>query len=211
MNFETSKNLGGIGALLMFLGIIALFVDQTLVFGIIEIIGTLLVIVSLYGLADFYRNKKIFTNGLFSGVAVIIGIIIIDIIAVVKFLPLTKDLVYKIYPEWNGDPSTIQSLTPDIANLDVSAMMPMLTMLLLIIVVFCVFAIIAAFFARQSLKDLATHSDTPRFATVGLIVLIGAVLSIILVGVLLIWIATLILAITFFAMKKPQPTPPTPV
>ncbi|MDR2720607.1 MAG: DUF996 domain-containing protein [Nitrososphaerota archaeon] len=204
MNFETSKNLGGIGALLLFIGFISIVINQYLAFGIIEIIGTLLIIVSLYGLADFYKNKKIFTNGLFSGVATTIGIIIASIITVVKFLPLTDELLYQIYPDWNGDPAVLQSLTPDIANLDVSAMMPMLTTLLLILIVFCVSAIVAAFFARRSLKDLSTHSNTTRFTTVGLLLLIGATLSIILIGALLIWLSALILAITFFTMKKPQ-------
>jgi uncharacterized membrane protein len=206
MNFETSKNLGGIGALLMFIGCITPFANQTLLFDIIEVIGGLLIIVSLYGLASFYKNKAIFTNALFAGIAATIGVIIVSIITVIKLLPLSDDLLYQIYPNWNGDPSTIQSLTPDLANLDISAVMPILTVILLIAVVFCVFAIIAAFFARRSLKELATQSGINRFTTVGLLLLIGAILTILLIGVIIIWISTLILAITFFSMKKPNTT-----
>ncbi|MCL2288433.1 MAG: DUF996 domain-containing protein [Candidatus Bathyarchaeota archaeon] len=208
MNFETSKNLGTIGALLMFLGCIPLFVNQTLVFGCIEIIGGLLIIVSLYGFANFYKNKNIFTNALFGGVVAIIGSILMSIIAEVKLLPLSMDLTHQLYPDWNGDPSSLQNLTPDIANLDLSAVMPLLTILLLILAIFCVSAIIATFFIRRSLKDLATHSGTNRFATVSLLLLIGAILSIIAVGLLLIWIATLVLAIAFFTMKQTNSTPP---
>ncbi len=208
MNFETSKNLGTIGALLMFLGCIPLFVNQTLVFGGIEIIGGLLIIVSLYGFANFYKNKSIFTNALFGGVVAIIGSIFMSIIAEVKLLPLSMDLTHQFYPDWNGDPSSLQNLTPDIANLDLSAVMPLLTILLLILTIFCVSAIIATFFIRRSLKDLATHSGTNRFATVSLLLLIGAILSIIAVGLLLIWIAALVLAIAFFTMKQTNSTPP---
>jgi len=208
VNFETSKNLGTIGALLMFLGCIPLFVNQTLVFGCIEIIGGLLIIVSLYGFANFYKNKNIFTNALFGGVVAIIGSILMSIIAEVKLLPLSMDLTHQLYPDWNGDPSSLQNLTPDIANLDLSAVMPLLTILLLILAIFCVSAIIATFFIRRSLKDLATHSGTNRFATVSLLLLIGAILSIIAVGLLLIWIATLVLAIAFFTMKQTNSTPP---
>jgi len=208
VNFETSKNLGTIGALLMFLGCIPLFVNQTLVFGGIEIIGGLLIIVSLYGFANFYKNKSIFTNALFGGVVAIIGSIFMSIIAEVKLLPLSMDLTHQFYPDWNGDPSSLQNLTPDIANLDLSAVMPLLTILLLILTIFCVSAIIATFFIRRSLKDLATHSGTNRFATVSLLLLIGAILSIIAVGLLLIWIAALVLAIAFFTMKQTNSTPP---
>jgi uncharacterized membrane protein len=77
---------------------------------------------------------------------------------------------------------------------------------LLILVAFCVFATIAAFFARRSLKELATHSGIKRFTTIGLLLLIGAILSIVLIGVLLVWISALILAITFFTMKTPNTT-----
>jgi uncharacterized membrane protein len=73
-----------------------------------------------------------------------------------------------------------------------------------------VFATIAAFFARRSLKELATHSGIKRFTTIGLLLLIGAILAIVLIGVLLVWIAILILAITFFSMKKPDTTMETP-
>jgi uncharacterized membrane protein len=215
MNFETSKNLGGIGALLMFLGVIVLFTNQTLVFGIIEIIGGLLIIGSLYSLAKFYKNKGIFTNALLGGVAATIGAILSGIVTAITLLPLETDLTYQIYPDWNGDPATLQNLTPTLGNIDPAMITTLLIGVLLLFAVFCVFTIIAAFFVRRSLKNLATHSNTPRFATVGLMLLIGAVLSIILVGVLLIWISALILAITFFAIKKPQPqtevTPPTPI
>lgn len=211
MNFETSKNLGGIGALLMFLGVTALFMNQTLVFGIIEIIGGILIIGSLYSLAKFYKKSGIFTNALLGGIAATIGVILSGIVTAITLLPLETDLTYQIYPDWNGDPATLQNLTPTLGgNYDPTLITALLTGVLLLLIVFCVFAIIAAFFARRSLKDLATHSNTDRFATVGLILLIGAILSIILIGLLLIWISALILAITFFTMKRPPPTTPTP-
>ncbi|MCL2135248.1 MAG: DUF996 domain-containing protein [Candidatus Bathyarchaeota archaeon] len=201
MNFEACKNLGGLGALLMFLGCILLFVDETLVFSI-EIAGGLLIIASFYGLAKYYKNKSIFTNALFGGVIAIIGTVIISIISVVKLVPLSTDLLYQLYPNWNGDAAALQDLTPNISNFDFSVMTPLFTMLLLTLVIICIFTIVSVFFVRRSLKDLVIHSGINRFATVSSILLIGAVLSIILVGLLLIWIATLVLATAFFAMKK---------
>jgi uncharacterized membrane protein len=190
----------------MFLGFILPFANQTLFLGIIETIGGILVIISLYGFANFYKNKSIFTNALFAGIAATIGIIIVNIITVVKLLALEKELLYQIYPDYNGDISTIQNLTPDLSNIDISTIMPIITVILLTFVIFCLFATIAAFFTRRSLKELATQSGIKRFTTIGLLLLIGAILSILIIGILLIWITILILAITFFSMKKPNTT-----
>ncbi|XHH09487.1 MAG: DUF996 domain-containing protein [Candidatus Bathyarchaeia archaeon] len=207
MNFETSKILGGIGALLLFLGILP-YIGY---FGIVEIIGLILVMVSLYGLADFYRERGIFTNALYGVLAAIVGAVIASVVTVVTVLASLTDFLYQIYPDWNGDWATIQGLTPNTANIDPSAIIPFITGLLLVFVVIWIFAIIAAFFVRRSLKELAVRSGTGLFATAGLLLLIGAVLIIIFgLGLLLIWIAALLLAIAFFTMKAPEPVPPPP-
>jgi uncharacterized membrane protein len=51
------------------------------------------------------------------------------------------------------------------------------------------------------------------FGTTGTVLLVGAVLTIIGVGIILIWVAMLLLAIAFFQIKPPPPmvtqdTPP---
>jgi len=205
MNLETSKILGGIGALMMFLGVFP-YIGY---FGIVEIVGVILVLVSLYGLANFYKDKAIFNNALFGVLAAIVGAIISAVVVVVTVLTSLTDFMYQIFPDWTGDWTTIQSLTPDAANLDPSALVPLLTGMLLIFVVVWVFAIIAAFFFRRSLKELSTRSGTGLFSTAGLLLLIGAVLIIAFgLGAILIWIATLLLAIAFFTMKQPEPAPP---
>jgi uncharacterized membrane protein len=50
MTFESSKTLGGIGALLMFIGVFP-YISY---FGIIELIGAILVLVALHGFARIY-------------------------------------------------------------------------------------------------------------------------------------------------------------
>lgn len=56
MQIETSKTLGGVGAILMFLGVIP-FISY---YGIIELVGLILVMVSLYNLASYYTEKRHF-------------------------------------------------------------------------------------------------------------------------------------------------------
>jgi uncharacterized membrane protein len=72
-----------------------------------------------------------------------------------------------------------------------------------------VFVIITAILLRKSLGLLSAKTGVGLFGTTGLLILIGAVLTIIAIGLLLIWIAMLILAIAFFSIKPQQAQPPT--
>jgi uncharacterized membrane protein len=208
MTFETSKILGGIGALLIFLGVLP-YIGY---FGIVEVIGVILVLISLNGLANIYRDRTIFNNAIFGVLAVVVGAVISAVVVFVTVLTSLKDFLYQIFPDWNGDWTTLQSLTPNTSNLDPSALIPFITGILVIFVVAWIFAIIAAFFIRRSLRQVAFHSGTGLFATAGLLFLIGAVLVIAFgLGAILIWIAALILAIAFFQLKPPQAVPPPTV
>jgi uncharacterized membrane protein len=209
MDFKTCKVLGGIGALLMFVGcMIPGFFGGYFSLGA-PIVGFVLVLVSLYGFASFYKENGIFSNALFGGLAAIIGCIVAGVVAVVVVLTSIVNFLHDIFPDWNGDFASLQDFTPNTANIDVSTLTPFFTGIALILVVLWIFSIIAAIFAGRSLKKLAQHSDTNLFATTSTIMLIGAVIPVI--GLLFIWISLLILAIAFFTMKEPNltTTPPT--
>jgi uncharacterized membrane protein len=95
--------------------------------------------------------------------------------------------------------------------------------LFLVLVILWVFAIVAGFFARRSLKTLSTKASVGLFSTGGLLLLIGAFLLILffIFGFILMWVATLLIAIAFFQIKPeaeqppsaavPPPSTPTPV
>ena len=210
MNIESNKTLGGIGALLMFIGILP-YVNY---FGIIELIGAIMVLVALHGFAGYYKEQGIFNNALYGIIAGIVGVVLAIAIGLAIILPSIKDFILKIYPSWNGDWSTISSLsgtTPNTANISFTDLIPFISAAIIIFVILWVFAIIATFLLRRSLKQVAEKSGTGLFSTAGLLLLIGAVLIIIFgLGLILIWIAVLILAIAFFTMK-PQETQPSPM
>jgi uncharacterized membrane protein len=205
MAIETSKTLGGIGAILMFIGIIP--VINT--YGVVELIGLILVMVALYNLASYYAERGIFNNALYGLIAGIVGGVIAVGAVVLAVLTSLTDFLYTIYPSWNGDWAALSGLTPDTSNLSLDAIMPFLTGIFVALIVLWVFAIISTYFARRSLISLSTKSGVGLFSTAGLLMLIGAVLIIAIgIGLLLIWIALLILAIAFFQLK-PQQTAPT--
>ena len=69
MAIETSKTLGGIGAILMFIGVIPIVST----YGVIELIGLILVMVALYNLGSYYVERGIFNNALYGLIAGIVG------------------------------------------------------------------------------------------------------------------------------------------
>lgn len=205
MNFETSKTLGGIGAILVFISVFLSF-GQFFAGPTVTFIGLILVLISLNSLANFYNSRAIFSNAIYGFIAVIIGVVSAVVVAFVVLLTSLEDFIYAVYPNWNGDWSSLQGITPDASNMDPSAIIPFLIGILLIFVVVWIFAIIAAFFIRRSLRELSIKSATGLFSTTGLLLLIGAVLIIAFgLGLILVWISALILAIAFFTLKPPPP------
>jgi uncharacterized membrane protein len=89
---------------------------------------------------------------------------------------------------------------------------------IVVLAVIWIFAVISAFFVRRSLKQVSEKSNVGSFGTAGILLLIGAFLIILFgLGLLLMWIAALILAISFFTLKPHEqpiatsisPPPPT--
>jgi uncharacterized membrane protein len=216
MTIESSKNLGGIGAILLFIGAIPL-VSYLWVVGFV---GAVLVLVALHGFANFYRERGIFNNALYGIIAGIVGVVVAGLVTLSVVFANLEDLLYALYPTWNGDWATIQGMTPDMSNFDPTTIFPLLVGLLAVFAIVWIFSIIAAFFVRRSLKQVSDKTNTGLFGTAGLLLLIGAALIIVFgLGFILMWIAALILAIAFFNMRivetAPDTTgytpPPTPV
>ena len=208
MTLESSKTLGGIGAILMFIGIFP-YISY---FGIVELIGAILVLTALYSLGNYYKDSGIFNNALYGVMAGIVGVVSAVAIGLAIVLPNIKDFLMTIFPSWNGDWSTISSLsgmTPNTSNIAIGDVIPFISAAIVIFVILWIFAIIATFFVRRSLVRLSAKTNVGLFSTAGLLLLIGAFLVIVVgLGLVLMWVAALILAIAFFKMKPTQQPPP---
>ncbi len=208
MTLESSKNIGGIGAIILFIGVIAFFVQPLITVGL-GIIGAIMILVALHGLADYYRERGIFNNALYGFIALIVGGVVtfVSFVYLLLYTSFLTDLVSLIYPGFNGDWTSLPSLTPN-TNVDPSSVVPFIVPILGILAIAWIFSIIASFFTWRSLKTVSSKAAIGLFSTGGILLLIGAFLAIVLIGVVLMWIAMLLIAIAFFQLK---PLPEQPV
>ena len=73
MTLETNKTLGGVGALLMVITPVAGYAGG-LFTGILWLVGLILVLIAMKGLADHYSEGGIFNNTLYGVVLTIVGV-----------------------------------------------------------------------------------------------------------------------------------------
>jgi uncharacterized membrane protein len=207
MEPESSKILGGIGAILMLIGPFGAFYTD-----IIGLIGLILVLVALNSLADYYKERRIFTNVLYGAILAIVGGVIAVIVIVTAAINMLPILGIHI-SNWT-DVSSIQKV--NLQNFtNWSALAPYVGAIIGALIILFACVVIAAVWLRRSLITLSEKSGTHLFATAGLLMLIGAALTIILVGLIILWIGVLLLAIAFFEMRTPPAptqtiTPPPP-
>jgi uncharacterized membrane protein len=209
VNFDTSKNLSGVGAILIFVGFPVFPFITPLGGSLLVLIGLILMLIGVKGLADYYREAGIFNNMLYGTIAGIVGVVVAIAVAISIVLSSLSGFLHRIFPGWNGDWTTLPNLTPNTANITFSDVIPFIVAALAVLVILFVFTIIVALLYRRSLSSLRDKSGIGLFGTTGTVLLIGAILTIILIGYLLVWIAILLLAIAFFQLR-PQPVPSMP-
>ncbi|HEX9261322.1 MAG TPA: DUF996 domain-containing protein, partial [Candidatus Bathyarchaeia archaeon] len=103
---------------------------------------------------------------------------------------------------WSRLPEVLSQLT------NIGPLLNSIGMILLALVVLFLVLVITAFFLRRSFGLMAAKTGVGLFGTTGLLLLIGAILTIIVIGIFLFWIATLLLAIAFFSVRVHEPQTP---
>jgi uncharacterized membrane protein len=212
MLLATAKNVGGAGALLLVLSGLALFANGGLGF-LLGFIGIILVIVALKGVADKFNEGRIFNNALYSIIVIIVGVVafVASLIgSVLFFIANLPDWIrpYVQARDWQGLAAAIQSHAMDPSSF--GSFFALIGVVIIAFVVLFVFAVLSMFLLRRSLGIVKTKTGVGLFGTSGLLLLIGAVLTPILIGFLLIWIAWILLTIAFFSVRPAAPSQPAP-
>ena len=194
VSFETSKILGEIGAILMLL--IPFAGAYTTAIGFI---GLILLIIAFYGLAGYYSERRIFNNALIGGILFIVGAVVAVAIVITAAVGILSVFGFQM-SNWSN-PTYWQNFNFQ-GFTNWTELAPFIGAMLGAVFIFWVLSIVAAYLARSSFITLAQKSGTGMFATSGLLLLIGAITTVILIGFLLIWIAIILLAVAFFRLRS---------
>jgi uncharacterized membrane protein len=187
------KTLGGVGSLLTLLSVVPTAGP------ILAIVGAVLILVAVKYASDILGDPKIFNNMLY---AVIIGIIglVVGVVAVIGIVFKAIGLGYLSSSFAFTPPST---LTPgDIVGL--------LGVIVLGLVAVWVCFLVSSIFLRRSYTELGKRLNVGLFSTAALLYLIGAALTILVIGLLLIFIAEILLVVAFFSIETQTPPPTQP-
>ncbi|MGD8506413.1 MAG: DUF973 family protein [Candidatus Bathyarchaeota archaeon] len=175
MSLESNKTLAGVGAILVAIPVV-------------NLVGIILVLIAMKGLAEYYNDNRIFENALYG--------FIFGIVAIVSFIVV---------------------LFAGIFTSVFTGALTALALFIVAVVVMFVFFLLQAVFYRNSFTILSEKSGEKMFDTAGLLLLIGAILTIILVGAVLQFIAWILAAVGFFSIKTTTtqvsaapPSPPPP-
>lgn len=189
------KMLGGIGSLLTLLAIVPSAGP------ILAIVGLILVLVAIKYASNILGDPRIFSNMLYAVVLAIIGLVI-GVVAVVAVVFQAIGLGYL---------SSSFSATPP-SSVAVGDILGLLGVIIIGLLAVWACFLVSSIFLRRSFSELGKRLNVGLFGTGALIYLIGAALTIVLVGFILIFIAEILFLIAFFSMSTtlPSPTPGQP-
>ena len=172
--------------------------------GLVGLIGLILLLIGLKGLADFYNEQGIFNNALYSVIIAIVGgVVAVATIAITAVSTLANiGLDIGRIEDWAAIGGDLSAYFADFANF--SQLWTILSAVIIGLIILFIFAIIAMYFMRKSMNQLSSKTGISLFGTAGLLMLIGALLTIVAFGLILIWIGLILATVAFFRMKKPQ-------
>jgi uncharacterized membrane protein/ribosomal protein L40E len=154
--------------------------------GIMTFAGLILFILAMYRLSHYYNEPAIFKNVLYGLILTILG----GVTAVIVEFAFLFSLIGRI-----TSASTSTSVAPFLAQF--------IFAILAIVGIALVFGVVSAVLYWRAFNKLAEKSKIDNFKTAGLLYLIGTVLSIVFVGVILVWIAWILAALSFNSLKTP--------
>ena len=190
-SLSQAKTLGGVGSILLILGIVP-FAGSAL-----QIVGFVLMLIAVKYISDALNNKAIFNNAVISIVAAIVGVIVGVVVGVAGVLSFFGPGMFQ------GNMMPGQFQPSDFLNMNFLG--PIIAGIAIIWIAF----IISAVFLRKSFNTIASNLNVRMFRTAALVYFIGAILTIVGVGLLLIFLAAILQVVAFFSIPEnpPQATP----
>ncbi len=185
------KIFGGVGALLLLLGTFIPYAGP-----VISIVGLIFVFIAVKSISELVKDHDIFTNYLYHFIFSLISIVAIFVIILIGFGAI-------------GGFSWITSLQ-DINITDFETFWDYFGGIIgygiLALFVGWILGIIAAIYLRRSYNGIAKHTNVGLFRTTGTVYFIGAILTIIIIGLFIMFIARIIEIIAYFSLPDKIPS-----
>jgi uncharacterized membrane protein len=194
-----------------FLSISIGFIATFILLGIITFVGIILFIIGMHRLSQYYSEPSIFKNVLYGFILNIIGSVTATVIEFTFILESIRSV-----SQTGTTPvvATVESVVSPEASVSTTLVLGYYAALAIGLVL----GIISAVLYMRAFNKLAEKSGKDNFRTAGLLYLLGTVLTIVLIGGLLVWIAWIFAATGFNSLKprepsatKPQIPPPPPM
>jgi len=177
-SLSQAKTLGGVGAILMIVGGFVPYVGIAIV-----IAGLVMVYLGVKNISEVANDPQIKSD---FTLYVIMAIIAAAVIFALPFVVIGSF----------GAGITPFASTEETFD-DLGAIIAICAVMLIIAFVFYV---LSAVYLKKSFTRIADYTGVSLFKTTGFIYLLGAVLTIILVGIFLMWIAYILMIVAFFSL-----------
>ena len=164
--------------------------------GFFLLIGIILAFIALNEFADYYNNRRIFNYAIYAFILQIIGVVITSIVIVYG----ASDFLTSLGISSPADLGNLQNINWKYA-INTSNLAPFLEIITIGLLVIFAFSIASGIYFRKSMNMLGERSGNGLYHTTGTLVFIGAFLTIIFIGFIIIWISFILLAFSFLKNK----------
>lgn len=185
-SFQYGKTLAGEGSLLLLLGVIPW------VGWVLGIIGVILFMRGIRELSNYYQDNQIYEDSL-TGVKYYIIALVAAAVAIAAIVIGVGEATHFTFKGFTLTAGFGIGLAAFIAGL----------------VVAFIFFVLASIHLRKTFDTLAQKSGEHSFSTASSLLFWGSILTIVLVGFVVIFVAWIFTVVAFFSMKAPQQQPYT--
>lgn len=183
-SLSQAKTLGGVGSLLVILGAVPS------VGFILAIVGFVLILVAVKNVSESVNEPTIFNDMIIAVLLAIIGLVVFGVVVVAAIFSFINI-------------GNIGTVTPGTIP---PGFLGAVGLLIVGLVVLWVFSLVSAIFLRRTYDKIGTRLNVNMFHTTGLLYLIGAALTIVIVGLVIVFIAQILQIVAFFSIPEQIPT-----
>ncbi len=158
---------------------------------LLGIVGFVLILLAIRDISEVVGDRSIFRNMLVAVGLAIVGIIVGALVVVGSVLRFVGLNNLNFGPNYSFNPSTVP--TGDWVALIGSVIIGL--------VVVWVMMLVSAIYVRRTYRAISSKLNVGMFETAGLVYLIGAATTIVLVGFLLLFVAQILVVVAFFSIE----------